>query len=116
MTGTSTTFVPVPTFFGFLPIPYQSLNFAFTQPDANSFGNLGRNSVRGPGYANYNVSLFRSFVIYEQAIRVPGEATIPNQLTSRQSDCQRSDANFGQATSTLPYRRRRLQVAVRILF
>jgi hypothetical protein len=119
VTGTTTTFVPVPTFFGFLPIPYQSLNFAYTQPPANSFGNLGRNSVRGPGYANYNVSLFRSFVIYEQArLEFRAEAyNLTNSAHFANPIANVSSANFGQSIATLPYDpERRLQVAVRILF
>jgi len=119
VTGTTTRFVPVPTFFGFLPIPYQSLNFAYTQPDANTFGNLGRNSVRGPGYANYNVSLFRSFVIYEQArLEFRAEAyNLTNSAHFANPIANVSSANFGQSIATLPYDpERRLQVAVRILF
>jgi hypothetical protein len=119
VTGTSTRFVPVPTFFGFLPIPYQSLDFAYTQPAANSFGNLGRNSVRGPGFANYNVSLFRSFVIYEQArLEFRAEAyNLTNSAHFANPIANVSSANFGQSIATLPYDpERRLQVAVRILF
>ncbi len=61
MNGVSTGFIPIPTFFGFLPVPYQSLNFVYTQPPAGTLGNLSRNSVRGPGFANYDLSLLRSF-------------------------------------------------------
>jgi hypothetical protein len=119
VTGTSTTFIPVPTFFGFLPIPYRSLNFAYTQPPPNSFGNLGRNSVRGPGFANYNVSLFRSFVLHEQArLEFRAEAyNLANTAHFANPIANVSDANFGQSISTLNYDpERRLQVAVRILF
>ena len=119
VTGTTTRFVPVPTFFGFLPIPYQSLNFAYTQPAANTFGNLGRNSVRGPGFANYNVSLFRSFVLYEQArLEFRAEAyNLTNSAHFANPIANVSSANFGQSIATLPYDpERRLQVAVRILF
>src|SRR5439155_19214537 len=66
VTGVNTSLVPFPTFFGFLPVPVQSLNFAFTQPGPGSFGSLGRNSIRGEGFANYDLSLFRSFVVHEQ--------------------------------------------------
>jgi hypothetical protein len=119
VTGTSTAFIPVPTSFGFLPIPYQALNFAYTQPAANTFGNLGRNSVRGPGFANYNVSLFRSFVLHEQArLEFRTEAyNLTNSVHFANPVGNVSDANFGQSISTLPYDpERRLQVAVRILF
>jgi hypothetical protein len=119
VTGTTTGFIPVPTFFGFLPIPYKALNFAYTQPPPNTFGNLGRNSVRGPGFANYNVSLFRSFVLHEQArIEFRAEAyNLANTAHFANPIANVSDANFGQSISTLNYDpERRLQVAVRVLF
>ena len=34
---------------------------AFSAPAAGSFGSLGRGTLRGPGYRNYDLSLFRSF-------------------------------------------------------
>lgn len=34
----------------------------FTQP-VGGFGNLGRNSFRGPGFKNYDLSLFKDFVV-----------------------------------------------------
>jgi len=117
--GVTTGFIPVPTFYGFLPVPYAELNFAYAQPDANSLGNLGRNAVRGPGFANYNMSLSRSFVIHEQArFQISGEAyNLANTAHFSNPITNVSSANFGQSTSTLPYAaERRLQVAAKILF
>ena len=119
VTGTSTGFVPVPTFFGFLPIPYQALNFAYTQPPAGTLGNLGRNSVRGPGFTNYNVSLFRSFVLHEQVrLEFRGEAyNLTNSPHFANPIANVNSANFGQSINTLSFDPgRRLQVAARILF
>jgi hypothetical protein len=119
VTGTSTSFIPAPTFFGFLPVPYQALNFAYAQPGAGSFGNAGRNSVRGPGFANYNVSLFRSFVFYEQSrIEFRAEAyNLTNSPHFANPIGNVSSANFGQSTNTLSFApERRLQLALRILF
>ena len=119
VTGTSTAFFPVPTFFGFLPIPFRQLDFAYTQPPANSLGNLGRNSVRGPGFTNYNLSLFRSFVIHEQtkfefraeAYNIANTAHFANPIANVNS------ANFGQSISTLPFDpERRLQLSLRLVF
>lgn len=119
VTGVSTGYIPYPTFFGFLPIPYRSLNFAYTQPAAGTLGNLGRNSVRGPGFTNYDVSLFRSFVIHEQmrmefraeAYNIANTAHFSNPIANVNS------ANFGQSISTLPYDpERKLQLVLRILF
>ncbi len=119
VTGLSTVVVPVPTFFGFVPVPYQSLQFEFTQPAANSLGNLGRNSVRGPGFTNYDVSLHRSFVVHEQTrLELRGEAfNITNSPHFANPIGNVSSASFGQSISTLPFApERKLQVAARILF
>ena len=119
VTGTSTTFVPVPTVFGFYPIPFRSLNFAYTQPPAGTFGNLGRNSVTGPGFTNYDISLFRSFVIHEQtrfefraeAFNIGNSPHFANPIGAVNS------AYFGQSIATLPFNAdRRLQLGGRILF
>lgn len=40
---------------------------AYAIPDAYTFGNSTRNSLHGPGYANVNFSLFKSFPIWERA-------------------------------------------------
>jgi len=119
VTGVNTTIVPVPTFFGFVPAPFQSLNFAFTQPAPNTLGNLGRNGVRGSDFANYDLSLFRSFVIHEQTrFEIRGEAyNLTNSPHFANPIGNVNSANFGQSVSTLPYApERRLQVAARIVF
>jgi hypothetical protein len=119
VTGTSPGFVPVPTVFGLLPVPYQALNFAYTQPPAGTLGNLGRNSVRGPGFTTYNVSLFRSFVLHEQIrLEFRGEAyNLTNSPHFANPISNVSSANFGQSVNTLSFDPgRRLQVAARILF
>jgi len=119
VTGVSTAFLPIPTVFGILPVPTQSLNFAYTQPPAGTLGNLGRNSVRGASFANYDLSLFRSFVIYEQtklefraeAYNITNSPHFANPITNVNA------ANFGQSVSTLPYApERRLQLALRLVF
>jgi hypothetical protein len=40
---------------------------AFAAPGPNRFGNAGRNSLRAPGFKNYDLSLFRNFAIVERA-------------------------------------------------
>jgi hypothetical protein len=95
------------------------LNFAFTQPPAGTLGNLGRNSVRGPGFANYDLSVFRSFVVHEQTrLELRGEAfNIANSPHFANPIASVNSANFGQSISTLPFApERRLQVAARIIF
>jgi len=119
VTGVNTGISLLPTAFGFLPVPYQSLNFAFTQPDPNTFGNLGRNSVRGPGFTNYDVALFRSFVVHEQTrLELRGQAfNLTNSPHFSNPIGNVNSPNFGQSVSTLPYApERRLQVGARLLF
>jgi len=38
---------------------------AFGLPTVGSFGNLGHNALRGPGRDNWNLSLFKSFLLSE---------------------------------------------------
>jgi outer membrane receptor protein involved in Fe transport len=39
---------------------------SYTPPPANQFGNAGRDSIRGPGFKQYDFSLFREFSIGER--------------------------------------------------
>jgi hypothetical protein len=39
---------------------------AFSQPAKYTYGTSGRNNVRGPGYVNFDFSLFREFAIHER--------------------------------------------------
>jgi hypothetical protein len=38
---------------------------AFTPNAIGTFGNLGRNALRGPGYANLDLGIFKAFAITE---------------------------------------------------
>jgi len=47
----------------------------FAAPAAGSFGNQSRNSLRGPGIRNYNLSLFKTFAFMEHyKFEIRGEA------------------------------------------
>ena len=75
--------------------------------------------MRGDGFANYDVSLFRSFVVHEQTkLEIRGEAyNIANVPHFANPIANVNSANFGQSISILPYApERRLQVAARIVF
>jgi hypothetical protein len=39
---------------------------AFAQPAAGTFGNIGKGAVRGPGYANWDMGIFRSIPLAER--------------------------------------------------
>jgi hypothetical protein len=40
---------------------------AFTQPAAGTFGNSGRDTLRGPGLTNVNFSLGKNFTIWRES-------------------------------------------------
>jgi hypothetical protein len=92
---------------------------AFGQPGASRFGNTGRNTVRGPGFTNYDFSVFRIFPIRERyrlefrsefynLTNTPHFANPSNNINS---------GNFGEITSTLGgYGNREVQLALRLTF
>lgn len=75
----------------------------FGQP-AGGFGNLGRNALRGPGFKNYDLSLFKAFPIRERykmelrgaAYNLTNTPHFSNPVTYLGSPA------FGQVTETLP--------------
>jgi hypothetical protein len=69
----------------------------------NGFGNAGRNAVRGPGLANWNLSLFKSFALNESSttrfeLRVESYNSF-NHTQFSGLDLGATDGNFGQVTS-----------------
>ena len=89
---------------------------AFTPPALGTEGNELRNRFNGPGFANTDVSLLKSFPVREWAhLEVRGDFfnifNRPN-LTSFVSDL--SSANFGKATQA--FNARYVQLAARITF
>jgi hypothetical protein len=69
----------------------------------NGFGNAGRNVVAGPGLANWNLSLFKSFAFTESGTtRIELRAESYNTFNHTQFsglDLGATDGNFGQVTS-----------------
>ena len=89
---------------------------AFSLPTLGSQGNEARNRFRGPGYANTDMSILKSFPIFEKAdLQLRADAfnlfNRPN-LTNFQSDL--SNGNFGRATSA--FNARYFQLAARCSF
>ena len=69
----------------------------------NGFGNAGRNVVAGPGLANWNLSLFKSFAFTQSEntrleLRVETYNTF-NHTQFNGLDLGATDGNFGQVTS-----------------
>lgn len=89
----------------------------FTNPEAGSLGNTGRNAFIGPRYMNLDVSLFKHFYIGERQsiqFRVEGY-NVFNHTQFRIPDANRSSSTFGTFTSTLGAPRS-LQVALKYQF
>ncbi len=118
--GYSTIISYYPTFFGFFPFAYNVQNYALAQPQAGYYGNLGRNVLRGPGFANYNMSIFRSFVMREgMRLELRGEAynLANSSFFANPSVTNVNAGNFGQSTSLLPgFSQRTIQLALRLVF
>jgi len=76
---------------------------AFTAPALGSWGDAGHNSLRGPGRQNWNLSLFKSFVLSESRgsrfeLRVETFNTW-NHTQFNNVDNNLTDSRFGQVTS-----------------
>jgi hypothetical protein len=76
---------------------------AFVAPANGAFGDAGHNSLRGPGRDNWNLSLFKSFVISEARgsrfeLRVESFNTW-NHTQFNQVSNGLGSSNFGQVTS-----------------
>jgi hypothetical protein len=76
---------------------------AFAFPAVGAFGDAGHNSLRGPGRDNWNISLFKSFVISENRgsrfeLRVETFNTWNHTELNQVSNALGS-SNFGQVTS-----------------
>ncbi len=109
----------VPSFFGFFPYPFLVQTSVYSQPGAGMFGNVGRNSLRGPTFTNYDLSLSRSFVFLEQT-RLEFRAEAYNLANSTHFAMPITDVNsalFGQSLATMPgMGPRTLQFALKLVF
>lgn len=92
---------------------------AFAAPGPNRFGNVGRNTVRGPGFANYDMSIFRTFPIRERwKLEFRSEFyNLTNTPHFANPSSNVNSGNFGEITSTLGgYGEREIQFALRLVF
>ena len=89
---------------------------AFVAPPAYSFGNLGRNTIIGPGLVNLDFTLAKSLRITE-AVRVQFRAEAFNFFNHPNFNLVGrivNDATFGQVQSQLDPRQ--LQFGVKVIF
>ena len=74
---------------------------AFSVPAPYTYGNAGRNMLRGPGYNDIDFSVFRDFAIHERyTIQLRAESyNILNHPNFANPDGTFEDANFGKITA-----------------
>ena len=72
-----------------------------TANPTGTFGNLGRDALRGPGVLNFDVALSRTFAIHEQVkLEVRGESfNIINHTNLSAPNVTLSSASFGRITA-----------------
>jgi len=88
----------------------------FTNPAPFTFGNVGRNSLRGPGYINYNATLARTFSLTER-FRLQAQMAVFNVTNSphfRDPVGSFTSGNFGQSIST--FGERQIRFGLKFLF
>src|SRR6185312_11511156 len=90
---------------------------AYSVPAPFTYGNLGRNTLYGPGRTNWDISLFKNFVIHEQT-RFEFRAEAFNIFNHPQFGLPNpniGNAQVGQITSTVG-NPRQLQMGLRFQF
>lgn len=95
---------------------------AFVNAPAGRFGNLERNSLRGPSTRNLNLGLTKNFSIYEQ-FKIQFRAEFFNitntpQLTPPSTDLNNNSTfnGFGTIRSTYGFTNRQIQFGLRLEF
>jgi hypothetical protein len=84
---------------------------------AGQFGNEGRNVVQGPGYQQWDFSLFKDIPLFRESKRLQFRAeffNVFNHANFRLPDSDISSPNFGQIQEALPGRL--VQLALKFLF
>lgn len=75
---------------------------AFAPPAQNTYGNAGRNSLRGPGFFELDLGLFRNFLIkekYNVQFRAESFALTNSPIFANPNANVSTVSNFGQVTS-----------------
>jgi hypothetical protein len=91
---------------------------AFANPPTGSYGNLGLNNIKGPGYFTLDVSLARNFRIREQkSLQIRADVfNLPNKANFSTPVATLTSGNFGQITSTGTNPPRIIQLAGKFYF
>jgi hypothetical protein len=102
------------------PLDYQYFDrSAFAQVDTARFGNVGRNSLRGPGFFNIDLGVFRTISVTER-IRIQFRAEALNALNHPNFSNPGTDISnagtFGFITSTTGVGERNFRLGTRVSF
>ncbi|MDQ3756205.1 MAG: TonB-dependent receptor [Acidobacteriota bacterium] len=91
---------------------------AFGNPAAGQFGNVGRNTVRGPGYASYNLTLARTFSLSERLrLRLTGSGfNITNTPRFENPSSTFTAGDFGEINDTVNGSERRFRFGAKLSF
>src|SRR5262249_25397957 len=84
---------------------------AFARPKTGTFGNMGRNSIRGPGVNKWDMAVFKNFQMTERwkaqfraeafnAFNHPSFTTIANSLNTSTTAVNPTVNSFGAVTGT----------------
>jgi hypothetical protein len=87
-------------------------------PNGNANGNVGRNSVRGPGYFNLDMGLTRNIPIWKELAFIFKAESFDVTNTPQWSNptANVNDAGFGQVTSVISTSNRTIRFSGRISF
>ena len=90
---------------------------AFAAPAQYSFGNLGRNAVRGPGFKNFDLGMFKNFNFTEQwRLQFRAEAfNAFNNTNFSNPGGSFGTPNFGRSTGTANAQRS-IQLGLKLYF
>jgi hypothetical protein len=89
---------------------------AFASPAPFTFGNLGRNALRGPGFKNFDLGLFKNFFITERfRLQYRAEAFNAFNHTNFSNPGNFGTPNFGRSTGT-QNAQRSIQMGLKLYF
>ena len=93
---------------------------AFAVPAQYTFGNLGRNTERGPAFGNWDVSLFKNFPLHKERVKLQFRTDFFNlfnnvNLANPFSNAFPRNPNFGNILGT-QNAARQIQFALKLLF
>jgi hypothetical protein len=95
---------------------------AFVAPPAGQFGDLGRNTMTGPGLENLDFSMYKNIILRKESHRLQLRGEVFNLFNHPNFDIPNhvfEDPNFGQVLSENAYGNkppRQIQVGVKYIF